>query len=85
VCFVVRKTTSELECVILTTLFLLVQKTLTKDIMSLSPGSSSSSIPQVRDPEIMKFFIMLQFLSLCLMGYAWFGLASFLHRPMAYS
>jgi hypothetical protein len=40
--------------------------------VSFLSGPSSSSVPQVRDPEVMKFHIMLQSLSLCLMGYAWF-------------
>jgi hypothetical protein len=47
-----------------------------KGIVSLKPGSSSSSVIRVRDPEIMKLFIMPQSLSLCLTRYAWFGHAS---------
>jgi hypothetical protein len=44
-----------------------------KGIMSLPPRSLLSSMPWLRDPEIKKFFLMSQSLSLCLMGYAWFG------------
>jgi hypothetical protein len=47
-----------------------------KGVVSLPPGSSSSSMPQVRDPEVKKLLIMPQSLSLSLMGYALFGQAS---------
>jgi hypothetical protein len=47
-----------------------------KGIVSLLLGSSSSFIPQVKDPEIMKLFIMSQYLSLCLTEYALFGQVS---------
>jgi hypothetical protein len=47
-----------------------------KGIASLPPGSSSGSMAQVRNPEVMKFFIMSHSLSLCLTGYVWFGQAS---------
>jgi hypothetical protein len=33
-------------------------------------------MPQVRDPEVRKLYIIPQSLSLCLTGYAWFGQAS---------
>jgi hypothetical protein len=38
--------------------------------------SSSSLVPEVGNPEIMKLFIMSQSLSPCLTGYTWFGQAS---------
>jgi hypothetical protein len=47
-----------------------------KRVVSLPLGSSSSSVPHVRDPEITKLLIMARSLNLCLMGYAWFGQAS---------
>jgi hypothetical protein len=37
-------------------------------IASLSSGPSLGSVPQVRDPEVMKLHIMGQSLSLCLTG-----------------
>jgi hypothetical protein len=40
--------------------------------MAFLLGSPSGSLPLVRSPEVMKFFIMPYFLSLCLMGYTWF-------------
>jgi hypothetical protein len=47
-----------------------------KGIMLLRLGSSSGSLSWARDPEVMKLFIMPGSLSLCLMGYTWFGQAS---------
>jgi hypothetical protein len=37
-------------------------------IASLPSGPSLGSVPQVRDPEVMKLHIMPQSLSLCLTG-----------------
>jgi hypothetical protein len=37
------------------------------------PGSPSGFLPLERAPEVMKFFIMVQSLILCLIGYKWFG------------
>jgi hypothetical protein len=45
-------------------------------VVLLMSSPSSSSAPQVRDPKVMKLLIMPQSLSLCLMGYVWFGQAS---------
>jgi hypothetical protein len=39
----------------------------------LSPGSPSVFLPFERAPEVMKFFIMVHSLNLCLTWYAWFG------------
>jgi hypothetical protein len=47
-----------------------------KGVMSPLPWTLSSPMPRVRDPETLKFFIMSQYPSLCLMGYACFGQAS---------
>jgi hypothetical protein len=54
----------------------MIAPSLGKGIALLPLGSSSCSLSQVRDTEVMKFFIMPQSLSLGLMGYAWFGQAS---------
>jgi hypothetical protein len=40
------------------------------------PGSPSSFLPLVKAPNVMKFFIVLQSLRLCLIGYEWFGLVT---------
>jgi hypothetical protein len=45
-------------------------------VVSLLSGPSSSSVAQLRDPEVMKLLIMLQSLSLCLTGYVRFGYSS---------
>jgi hypothetical protein len=39
----------------------------------LPAGSSSGFLPLEGAPKVMKFFIMAQSLSLCLIGYEWFG------------
>jgi hypothetical protein len=39
-----------------------------KGITSPSLGTSFSYMPRVMDPEAINFFIMMQSLSLCLMG-----------------
>jgi hypothetical protein len=50
-----------------------------KGVISLPPGSLSSSAPHVRGPEVMTVLIMSQSLSLCMTGYAWLG---FLKKPL---
>jgi hypothetical protein len=47
---------------------IMTMSSLRKGIVSPSSGTSSTSMPQMRDPEAMKLFIMPQSLSLCLMG-----------------
>jgi hypothetical protein len=49
-------------------LIIMTAPSLGKGVTSPLSGTSSTSMPQVRDPEAMKFFIMPQSLSLCLMG-----------------
>jgi hypothetical protein len=47
-----------------------------KGVTPFSPGSHLGSLLLVRALEVMKFFIMVHSLSLCLTGYIWFGQAA---------
>jgi hypothetical protein len=47
-----------------------------KGAVSPSTGTSLTSMPWERDPEVMKLFIRPQSLNLCLSGKAWFGQVS---------
>jgi hypothetical protein len=55
---------------------IMTASSLGKGIVLLLLGSSSSFVARVRDPNILKLFIMSQSLSLCLMRHMWFGRAS---------